>query len=474
MSEEQPQRSIPKRQIARLIGSSVYPMWVLSEDSQLVFVNEAFETLFPELSPEPLGLNCQLDAIENTPARTILARWLALPSGATSRCVRCVRDRLPNQDISSQESSSKETLLRWLIPLDDSSEPCTLCLLKPDGGDLLSIHDGDFHQRVQVPAIAIWESHANLDSVWFLQGQSLSSQTLRMQLQLAIQGEHPLELIGQPGNYLVAIAGLIFKERRTHRNQPTAKAQPFTIDCSLMDKDLLQSTIEWIDDSGGKGESPQVILHRLESLPLELRDTLARTCQKRKWNYITTLQSDASELFSKGSQPWDWLIANSRIQRIEVLPLSSRTDEIESLLFAWMRRAKGAQWTPGFLDALLAYSWPGDIDELDQTLEHALQAARQEPLQECHLPISLRTYPSFIERPAASEPIDLDQVLERLERMLIQRALRLHPKNNTAAAKSLGVSRARLLRRMQQWGLGGQPTPSPLTDEVIFEELDEA
>lgn len=469
MSEAQPQRSVPKRQIARLIGSSVYPMWVLSEDSQLVFVNEAFETLFPDLNPDPLGLNCKRDSVETTPSRTILARWLALPINASVGNIRCVRDQLPNPDLTSAE-----TMLRWIIPLDDSNEPCTLCVLKPDRGDLQSILDGDFHQRVEVPAIAIWESHANLDNVWFLQGQSLASQTLRMQLQLAITGEHSLELMGQPGNYLVAIAVLIFKQRRSKRSHQVTKVQPFTIDCSLMDKDLLQSTVEWIDDTGRKGETPDVILHRLEMLPHQLRESLARICRQRKWNFITTVQTDALDLLSKSYEHWDWLISNSRIQKIEVFPLSQRTDEIESLLFAWMRRFQGIQWTPAFLDALLAYSWPGDIDELDQALVHATRTATQGVLDESHLPISLRTYPSHIERPVADEPIDLDQVLERLERMLIERAISFHPRNNTAAAKSLGISRARLLRRMQQWGLGSQPTADVESNEVIFEELDES
>jgi len=56
--------------------------------------------------------------------------------------------------------------------------------------------------------------------------------------------------------------------------------------------------------------------------------------------------------------------------------------------------------------------------------------------------------------------------------MLIEQALASHPRNNTAAAKSLGISRARLLRRMQQWGLGSSTSANTPGDEVIFEELD--
>ncbi|MFM8572152.1 MAG: helix-turn-helix domain-containing protein [Pirellula sp.] len=467
MSDAQSQRNVPKRQIARLIGSSSFPMWVLSEDSQLVFVNEAFEALFTQLGPEPLGLRCSLDTKESTSERTVLARWLAIPMNGSIDQVRCVRDRLP-----SSSDTEQKPLLRWVFPLDDSSEPCYLCILKPDAGDAQSIFERDFHERIEVPSLGIWESYPNLDGVWFLQGQSLRSQTLRNQLQLAVQADHPLRLVGQPGNYLIAIAGLVFKERRLRRGQAISKTPPFTIDCSLMDKDLLKSTFEWIDDTRRKGGATEVILHRLELLPDELQEALARTCRDQNWSFITTTGFDSQGLQSSLWDNWDWLIASSDVQRIEIAPLSERTEEIESLLFAWMRRSPGSRWSSSFLDALLAYAWPGDIDEFDRALEEALKAGAQGELEESHLPISLRTYPSHIERPGIEPPIDLDQVLERLERLLIERALASYPKNNTAAAKSLGISRARLLRRMKQWGLGDQRSTAKEQDEVIFEELD--
>jgi DNA-binding protein Fis len=475
MSEAQSPRNIPKRQIARLIGSSAFPMWVLSEDFQLVFVNEAFEAMFPELGAEPLGLKCVLDAHEPSLEHTLLARWLALPANGSATWIRCIKDRLPAK--ASLGSNQEQTWLRWIVPLDQSQEPCYLCVLKPDRGDSLAILEGDFHQRVEIPVLDHWESYPNLDSIWYLQGQSLASQTLRQQLQLAIQGEHPLQILGCPGKYQAAVAGMIFKERRLKRAQAQpvdqkSKVAPFTIDCSLMDKDLLQSTFEWIDDTRRKAPIPEVILHRLELLPSELRETLARICKEQKWNFIVTLGPDVKGLLDQGGHTWEWLIASSRIQCIEFVPLSERIEDIESLLWSWMRRSPAVRWNPSFLDSLLAYSWPEDIDEMDRALEHAVKGDLQAVLDETHLPISLRTYPSHAERPVLEDPIDLDQVLERVERMLIERALASHPKNNTAAAKSLGISRARLLRRMQQWGIGVQRTSSQDSDEVIFEELD--
>jgi hypothetical protein len=475
MSEANSPRNIPKRQIARLIGSSAFPMWVLSEDFQLVFVNEAFEAMFPELGPEPLGLKCVLDAQEGSPEHRLLARWLALPANGSTSWIRCIKDRLPSK--ASNASNNEEAWLRWIVPLDESQEPCYLCLLKPDRGDSLAILEGDFHQRIELPALDVWESDPNLESIWYLQGQSLASQTLRQQLQLAIQGSHPLQIVGAPGKYQVAVAGMIFNERRlkqaqAHPTDKKSKVSPFTIDCSLMDKDLLQSTFEWIDDTRRKSPTSEVILHRLELLPSELRETLARICKEQKWDFIVTFAPNVKESLHEGGSAWEWLMASSRIQCIEFVPLSDRIDDIESLLWAWMRRSPAVRWNPSFLDTLLAYSWPEDIDEMDRALEHAVKEGLQGVLEETHLPISLRTYPSHAERAVQEDPIELDQVLERFERLLIERALASHPKNNTAAAKSLGISRARLLRRMQQWGLGVQRTSSQDSEEVIFEEFD--
>ena len=493
MSDAPSQRNVPKRQIARLIGSSVYPMWVLSEDSRLVFTNEAFDELFADRIQDSLGLVCTVDAQGTLPDQTLFARWLALPANGSLDSVRCVKDSIPDglgsgssHWIRKPDATSNRSLLRWILPLDDSASPCHLCVLKADSGDTQAMLDADFHQRIEVPALSLLLSDAKLDGIWYLQGASVGTQTLRKQLQLAIASEHPLRFVAHCGNYLVALAIVLFKERRAQqaerraqqaeRRAPQAERRarlaPFIIDGSLMDKDLLQSTLDWIDDTRQSPNLPEVILHRMEQLPLELREPLARRCQEQNWNYLVTVGHASEPRLVQGGDLWESIIARASVQIIPIPSLASRTGEIESLLVAWMRKAPQARWSPAFLDALLAYSWPDDIDEMDRALEHAIGLSNEQILDESHLPISLRTYPSHIERDEANEPIVLDEVLERVERMLIEQALASHPRNNTAAAKSLGISRARLLRRMQQWGLGSAPAASSPQDEVIFEELD--
>ena len=50
----------------------------------------------------------------------------------------------------------------------------------------------------------------------------------------------------------------------------------------------------------------------------------------------------------------------------------------------------------------------------------------------------------------------LDEVLERVERRLIDLALRKAKGDQTAAADLLGVYRSRLVRRLKALGLGGE------------------
>jgi DNA-binding NtrC family response regulator len=169
--------------------------------------------------------------------------------------------------------------------------------------------------------------------------------------------------------------------------------------------------------------------------------------------------------------------------------------DIEPLIVSWFEHhhrtreiSLQSRWTKEFMDAMLAYSWPNDCDELGDTLEYAwrqallekandtsVQQERAVVLTEKHLPISLRTFPSHMTRPPIEHPIELDLVLEQIERELILRAMERKNNNRTAAAQLLGISRSRLLRKLQQWGLGVSELASEIEDDSpIFEEVDEA
>ena len=120
----------------------------------------------------------------------------------------------------------------------------------------------------------------------------------------------------------------------------------------------------------------------------------------------------------------------------------------------------------------MAYSWPDDIEEFAEALTHATKNATSEKLTDKDLPVNIRTCVSHIEQSHADESVDLDSILEDVERTMILRALERFPQNKTSAAKILNISRARLLRRLQQWGIHAESgTVDGDDDSPVFNEV---
>jgi DNA-binding NtrC family response regulator len=113
-----------------------------------------------------------------------------------------------------------------------------------------------------------------------------------------------------------------------------------------------------------------------------------------------------------------------------------------------------AGFTPEALDAMHAYPWPGNLDELAATVAVAHQRAGGPQITLADLPDEIHLAAAAAARPRKpEETIVLDEFLARVERELIQRALRRAKGNKTRAARLLGMTRPRLYRRMVQLGL---------------------
>ena len=138
-------------------------------------------------------------------------------------------------------------------------------------------------------------------------------------------------------------------------------------------------------------------------------------------------------------------------------------DRFRSLTAATQRTGRRLpSIAPATLEILEAYTWPGNVVEMRQVASEMLSSAvLTSTIQPSHLPLQIRTFGGTLiggKQPAV-EPISLDEVLLDLERIMLQRALKLSPRNRARAARMLGISRPRFLRRISQLGLDDQPSP---------------
>jgi transcriptional regulator with PAS, ATPase and Fis domain len=96
------------------------------------------------------------------------------------------------------------------------------------------------------------------------------------------------------------------------------------------------------------------------------------------------------------------------------------------------------------VQALLEHSWPGNIRELEHTIERAVLMATGSQIRADDLGL----------RPRGDGATRFEEMtLEEAEKHLIQKSLARHQGNVSRAADALGLSRSALYRRLQHFDI---------------------
>jgi len=143
-----------------------------------------------------------------------------------------------------------------------------------------------------------------------------------------------------------------------------------------------------------------------------------------------------------------------RLNTVEIhLPaLRERRDDIPPLASHFLARQAAryrkelAGFEPDAMQALLAYAWPGNIRELEHTIERAVLLASGPSIAAGDLALRAPTAAATLE----------EMSLEDAERLLIRKALARFNGNVSQAADALGLSRSALYRRLERFGLQAQ------------------
>jgi DNA-binding NtrC family response regulator len=106
---------------------------------------------------------------------------------------------------------------------------------------------------------------------------------------------------------------------------------------------------------------------------------------------------------------------------------------------------------PSALDWLAELSWPGNIRELKNLVERTALITKHDQLEADDFHAQYQT------TPAQSGAVNLPAVgtltIDEMEESMIRKALEFHGSNITRVARSLGLSRAALYRRLEKYGI---------------------
>lgn len=257
---------------------------------------------------------------------------------------------------------------------------------------------------------------------------------------------------------------------------------PFVaINCAALPESLLESELFGHEDGAftgsRKGGKPGLIelahggtlfLDEVGDMPVALQTRLLRVLQEREVlrlgaceptpvdiRVIAATHCDLPARIASGQFRAD-LFYRLNILRLVVPPLRERAQDILPLFEALLARhgttRLGAPQLQPLLPLLLRHSWPGNIRELDNIAERAALCA---PALEGADGIALANlFPEFFQHPQApTQPPALNDNLRSLgkaaEAAHARRTLASYDGNMEQAARSLGVSRSTLWRRLR-------------------------
>lgn len=337
-------------------------------------------------------------------------------------------------------------------------------------------------------------------------GSSPAMAALRAQIARLARSMAPISITGESGS------GKELAAREIHA-QSSRAAKPFiAVNCGAIPETLMEAEFFGYRKGAFTGASDErdgffqaanggtLMLDEVADLPLAMQVKLLRAIQERRVRkigatveepvdvrIISATHQDLARCVETGKFRQD-LFYRLNVIELGLPPLRERLDDLAPLVNGILQRLAGAGQATlgaGVLDALRAYSFPGNVRELENVLERALAFANDGVIEVGDLslkaarpiePARAELAPPAVAPPVAAAPVapaapvvpvaptvsappgvgpaelpgNLPEYLEQVERDIIGRALQQTQFNRTQAASLLGISVRQLRYQMQK------------------------
>jgi transcriptional regulator of acetoin/glycerol metabolism len=305
-----------------------------------------------------------------------------------------------------------------------------------------------------------------------LAASSPSLTPLLQRTQLYARRKMPILLQGQTGNGKDVIA------RAIHASMERPDAPFIAVNCGAFPRDLIASELFGFTEgaftgarkggASGRFEDANggtIFLDEIGDMPLELQPYLLRVLEERVVSRLGESQERRIDVqvVAATNKPLKDAIADGRFRSdlyfrlncgsIEIPSLRHRVADIKPLIDALLENIlmPGEDIPiiqPAVMDAFHAYSWPGNVRELRNVLECLIATSPDGVLDLADLPEQLTENL----KQQGSVPTSMSR-LNLIERDAIISALERKQGDVLAAAADLGLSRATLYRRLNQYNI---------------------
>ncbi|MBI9072221.1 MAG: sigma-54-dependent Fis family transcriptional regulator [Melioribacteraceae bacterium] len=264
--------------------------------------------------------------------------------------------------------------------------------------------------------------------------------------------------------------------RALHRQSQRAEEAFINLDMGAISSTLFESELfghvkgaftDAREDRAGRFEiasGGSLFLDEIGNLPLELQPKLLSVLQNREVRRVGSnkLIPIDIRLICATNMPLSNMVNESKFRQdllyrintveINLPPLRERVEDIpllsEHFLISFRKKYNkdSLDISKSALDKMKNYTWPGNIRELQHTLERSVIMSESPILtsEDIFLPRRNKNNTSLI--------FDTYN-LEEIEKNIIKKIVKKHDGNISKAAKELGLTRTSLYRRLEKFGL---------------------
>jgi Nif-specific regulatory protein len=212
-----------------------------------------------------------------------------------------------------------------------------------------------------------------------------------------------------------------------------------------------------------------IFLDEIGDLPLTLQPKILRVLQEREFERVggeKTIRVDV-RLIAATSKDLDELVRSGKFRedlyyRLNVVPipmprLADRREDIPLLAEHFLKRFnmdnnRSVTLGADVLNVLLDYDWPGNIRELENTIERLVVMSRGDAVTAADLPIAIRSRVSTGKRGAQMNEA-LPTAIGEIEKVRIIEALRNSGWVQSKAARLLGLTSRQIGYKMEKYNI---------------------
>jgi PAS domain S-box-containing protein len=210
-----------------------------------------------------------------------------------------------------------------------------------------------------------------------------------------------------------------------------------------------------------------LLLDEIGDLSLNLQVKLLRVLQEREivrvggiktikidTRIIAATNKDLALMVRQGSFRED-LFYRLNVVNIKIPPLRNRKEDLPPLINMILHRLntkyhRTKHLSSSVIERLYLYDWPGNIRELENTLERVIVLAYEDVIQLEHLPDFLQNNEIKIAPVILKNIVPLKTAIEETECQLLKKALKEYG-TTRKVAKVLEVNQSTIVRKMQQY-----------------------